>query len=125
MAGGGGGGRGEGGGRGDGAARGNRGDGQSSTTRPTTRNAADAPTTRVARGAGERTHGVLWVEDGKFVRPVRVRIGATDGVNTEVIADEVKEGQQVVLGEATADSAGSNDTKNPFAPQFRRRPGGR
>ncbi len=80
------------------------------------------PTTR--RSGGDRPQrGTLWIEDGQFVRPVQVRLGLTDGTNTEVMADELKEGQAVVIGENTA-SSGGDETKNPFAPQFRRSGGG-
>ena len=51
-------------------------------------------------------------------------LGVTDGLNTEVISDQLKEDQQVVTGEAVAGAAGSDDARNPFAPQFRRGPGG-
>ena len=44
--------------------------------------------------------GRLWVKDGKFVRPVNIHIGATDGTQTEVSGDELKEGMKVVMGES-------------------------
>jgi HlyD family secretion protein len=103
------------------APKGNRGGGggDRSTTQPS--NGA-APTTR--RSGGDRPQrGMLWIEDGQFVRPIAVRLGLTDGTNTEVIADELKDGQAVIIGETTA-SSGGDETKNPFAPQFRRGAGG-
>ena len=63
--------------------------------------------------------GTLWVEEGQFVKPVRVRLGLTDGANTEVISDQIKEDDPVVIGEVSA-SSGGDEAKNPFAPQFRR-----
>ena len=114
-------------------ATGSRGSGGGASAKPAASAAGDpsttAPTTQRARrggdgsgsGSGQRTRGTLWIEDGVYVRPVKVRIGVTDNLNTEVIADELKEGEQVVLGEATAGSGASGDTKNPFAPQFRGR----
>ena len=72
---------------------------------------------------GQRSHGTIWLADGQFARPVRVRLGVTDGINTEVIADELKEGAQVIVGEAVAGAGGGDDARNPFAPQFRSRRG--
>jgi HlyD family secretion protein len=60
--------------------------------------------------------GTLWVPDGAYVRPERVRTGISDGVVTEVVADNLAEGAQVIVGDARAqDAAGST---NPFAPQL-------
>ncbi len=67
-------------------------------------------------------HGRLWVRDGEFVRPIRVRVGLSDGSVTEVSGTNVKEGMQVVIGEESGATAGGSET-NPFLPQiFRSRP---
>jgi HlyD family secretion protein len=71
--------------------------------------------------SAQHTRGMVWVEDGDFVKPIRVRLGVTDGVNTEVISDQIKQGQEVVTGEAVAGSGASDDARNPFAPQFHHR----
>jgi HlyD family secretion protein len=60
--------------------------------------------------------GRVWVEDGAFVRPLKVHIGLTDGVMTQIIDGDLKEGTPVVVGEIH-DSAGG-DTANPFTPQM-------
>jgi HlyD family secretion protein len=61
--------------------------------------------------------GTLWVADGGFVRPLKVKIGMTDGAMTEIIGGDLKEGTDVVVGEnhQNGDEAG---TTNPFAPQM-------
>jgi hypothetical protein len=59
------------------------------------------------------------LKEGEYVRPVEVKTGASDGVNTAVAADNLAEGQEVVIGE-DAQSAQAN-TKNPFVPQIIRR----
>jgi HlyD family secretion protein len=67
----------------------------------------------------EREHhdrGRLWVEDDGYVRPVKVHIGLTDGVHTEILGSELKEGTPVVTGEARANGEGSSS--NPFTPQM-------
>ena len=59
------------------------------------------------------------VEQGKFVRPVHVNVGMTDGIVTEVEEKDLTEGLQVVVGEMTAESKISPGTeKNPFTPQM-------
>jgi HlyD family secretion protein len=60
--------------------------------------------------------GTLWIKDGNFVRPVKVRIGLSDGNMTEILGDSISEGTEVVVGEGHSD-AGANTT-NPFAPQM-------
>ena len=54
------------------------------------------------------------MKDGEFVRAVDVTVGTSDGVNTGVAADALQEGQEVVVGEASANSQAA--TKNPFLP---------
>ena len=33
----------------------------------------------------QHNRGTVWVQEGNFVRPVKVRTGLTDGLNTEVV----------------------------------------
>ena len=61
--------------------------------------------------------GRLWIADGNFVRPVPVKIIATDGTMTEVRGKDVSEGMEVVIGENVATDADS-DTTNPFMPKL-------
>ena len=85
-----------------------------------------SPSTRPAGERGSREHGIVWAKDGKFVKPVRVRIGLSDGANTQIEGKEVTEGMEVVTGEVdTSAGAASGGAKNPFIPQFgNRRRGG-
>ena len=72
--------------------------------------------------------GTVWVPDGNYVRPVRVRVGISDGTMTEVQNDKLAEGTEVVLAEGSpagrggAGSRGGNaansTNSNPFVPQF-------
>ena len=61
--------------------------------------------------------GTLWVRDGKFLRPVQVKVGWTDGTNTEVQGKELNEGMDVVIGEVR-ESNGNGGASNPFAPKM-------
>ena len=69
--------------------------------------------------------GVLWVRDSAQptrVKPLKVRVGISDGVVTEVAPtteDTTLEGMAVVIGEQhDAGDAESGETTNPFAPKF-------
>ena len=86
---------------------------KSDQTRPT------PSKTESARGdAAQR--GILWIPDGKKVRPLRVRLGLTDGGMTEVEGEQLAEGLQIVTGQLDR-AAPSSDTTNPFAPKIPRR----
>ena len=61
--------------------------------------------------------GVLWVAEGNYVRPIRVRAGMSDGINTEVEGQGLTEGMLIVTGLQTSDNSQAS-TKNPFTPQF-------
>jgi HlyD family secretion protein len=118
-----------------------------STTSPGTKPAATTPAgtksadtksadTKSAAGGSKsksgnrKERGLLWVLDKdnpNFLRPIPVRIGATDGVNTIVSSkdkdkDLLKEGTEVISGEAAAAEASSTDATNPFAPSFGKKP---
>ncbi len=64
-----------------------------------------------------REKGTLWMQDGEFVRPVRVKIGVSDGAMTEIVSGDVKAGDEVVSGEPHG-SAGDTATQNPFVPKL-------
>ncbi len=65
-----------------------------------------------------QNRGVVWVLDGTYVRPAKVKLGLTDGTRTEVLdGGDLKEGSVVVSGDAlVVTSTGSSS--NPFAPQM-------
>jgi HlyD family secretion protein len=66
----------------------------------------------------DRSHGVVWVEDKGFVRPVRVTVGLTDGARTELLKvrdeDQLDEGAPVVVG----DGRDGDDAKNQPRPKY-------
>jgi HlyD family secretion protein len=67
----------------------------------------------------DAAEGAVWTQQGSFVRPIKVRLGPSDGSKTEVNGDELKEGLQVVTGQQAKQTADSGTT-NPFVPQIRR-----
>ena len=66
------------------------------------------------------SQGLLWTQDGSYLRPVKVHVGLTDGTMTEVQGDDVKEGMEVIVGEQRQETTDTGTT-NPFAPQPMRR----
>ncbi len=64
----------------------------------------------------QRQQGTLWLADGEFVQPIKVKIGASDGTSTEITGGDIKAGDQVVTGESHGDAGGS--VENPFAPKL-------
>lgn len=71
-----------------------------------------------SRDAGNpSSRSLLWVADGDYVRPLRVRSGMSDGVNTEVEGEGLSEGMLIVTGVQTPENS-QPGTKNPFTPQF-------
>jgi HlyD family secretion protein len=68
-----------------------------------------------------QARGTIWVEQGKFVRSVRVKIWLTDGTLTEVEGKDLTEGLRAVVGEATGEAAvGPSTERSPFTPQMGR-----
>jgi HlyD family secretion protein len=77
------------------------------------------PTPSTPQKSSAGRSGVIWLQDGDFVRPVEVKAGVSDGVSTAVSANGLQEGQTVVISE-DAQSAQSG-TENPFLPRIIRR----
>lgn len=60
----------------------------------------------------------LWLKDGEFVRPIEVMAGISDGKNTAVAEEGLREGDEVVTGEVVGRPA---SVSNPFLPKIIRR----
>ena len=72
------------------------------------------PANQAATRSPDRKNTV-WVLENSGLRAADVRVGISDGLLTAVAGDALREGDQVVIGEAIAGSAASTTT-NPFAP---------
>jgi HlyD family secretion protein len=72
------------------------------------------------------SQGRVWVSEQKQLKPVRLRLGITDGTNTELLAGEVEQGTQVVTGIVLPASArpAAAAAGNPFQQGGGRGPGG-
>jgi len=73
-------------------------------------------------GDGGR-RGLVWAFQDQQLRPIRVRVGVSDGIMTEVGGEDLAEGQEIVVGEQSQ-SAAVADASNPFTPKIPRRPRG-
>lgn len=90
---------------------------QASQIDPAAGKASDEP-------AETADHGRVWVvSGGRFVRPLDVQLGTSDGTSTEISGRGVEQAVQVVLGEegqeeqAGEEAAGADKTSNPFLPK--------
>lgn len=80
-----------------------------------TRSPGSAPASD-GRGTSARGRDKVWIAQGGLVRSIPVRAGLTDGSQTQIEGDELREGMQVVVGEASPGAA-AETTTNPFTPQ--------
>lgn len=64
--------------------------------RPTQEQVAEDIRDKFGSLQGEKE--IVWVEDQGHVRPIKVRLGLSDGKATEVVAGDLKEGTPVVIG---------------------------
>ncbi len=62
-----------------------------------------------------RDRGIVWVVESDFVKPIKVRIGLSDGSMTEILSG-LKGDEHVVVGEEHQGAGG--ETSNPFAPKI-------
>jgi HlyD family secretion protein len=67
-----------------------------------------------AADAELKSRGVVWVESNGLLKPVKVKLGLTDGNQTEVLAGDLSADTAVVTGE-TRSATPADDGGNPFA----------
>lgn len=90
------------------------------------RSVQSKPASHKASRAGDRdkepgTRGAVFVKEGEFVRPIKVRLGLSDGNSTEVLGGDLREGMEVVIHALHVPSSDGNALNNPFAPQIERK----
>jgi HlyD family secretion protein len=65
----------------------------------------------------------IWIADGRFVRPIPVELGLSNGIVTEIAGPDLREGLAAVIGEQAHGGAADQAGRNPFVPQiFRGQP---
>jgi len=79
------------------------------------KSSASAPAAKADASLEER--GRVWIQDGKFARPIEVTLGGSDGIVTEVSGSDIREGMELIVGENRAEQA-AGTTNNPFAPNI-------
>jgi HlyD family secretion protein len=70
-----------------------------------------------SRGSGGK-HGVIWLKDGQFARPIEVTLGQSNGTDTVISGNGASEGHEAIVGEIVASQ--QSESRNPFLPQFHR-----
>ena len=85
----------------------------------TAKDGADSGQQAKASGT-RRTRARVWVVDGEYVKPISVKVGMTDGLNTEISGDGIEEGLEVITGDITPGTVqqATNANTNPFTPQL-------
>lgn len=100
---------------------------QPSQIAPELRSASRGALSRPEAARAERApQAVVWIVAGRYVRPIAVTAGLSDGTYTEVAGKGLVEGQRVVIGTRSAGTrTEETGERNPFAPQiFRGQPSG-
>jgi HlyD family secretion protein len=87
------------------------------TNKATPEGTSRRTSTSAELSGGSMSRGVIWVAEREYVRPIRVRLGLTDGTNTEVEGNGLTEGLEVVTG-LENQASGQTTTTNPFTPRF-------
>jgi len=84
----------------------------------------DQPAPAGSKSAGRSAKGTIWVTDNAGpARPIRVSVGITDALDTEVSGPELKEGMNVITGLRNVEAASAAPPASgasPFVPQLRR-----
>ena len=74
------------------------------------------------------TRGRVWLFINKELKPVNVRLGISDGTNTELLSGELQQNMEVVTGVTGVGSvrpqSGGGGSGNPLLPQRGGPPGG-
>lgn len=72
---------------------------------------------------GKAIERTVWVFAGGSVRPVKITTGLNDGINSEILSGDLKEGDLVVTGTVTISPEDQKATKpgaSPFIPKMKR-----
>ena len=60
---------------------------------------AGSPASASDKKTPQAARGTIWIKDGQFVRPLEVTLGISDGLNTAMAAQELRDGRMVIIGE--------------------------
>ncbi len=78
------------------------------------------PKAKPEKAKEQADRGRVWVLDSPEAqpRPIKVQVGISDGLSTEVTSSDLKEDMEVVTGEARPSDLASDQTTNPFMPKL-------
>ena len=81
--------------------------------------AAKDPSPGAGQGKKEKSvkNGIVWLRDGQFIKPMKVKVGATDGLSSSISGDGVTEGLEIITGQALSQQVVETVT-NPFTPKL-------
>jgi HlyD family secretion protein len=65
---------------------------------------ANGETGLAESSSSREPEAVVWVEKGEFVKPIKIKVGLSDGVVTEIFGDTLQEGSVIVVGVNKGDS---------------------
>jgi HlyD family secretion protein len=77
---------------------------------------------RGAPSGGEQPRALLWRQEGRWLCPVEVRVGLTDGTDTEIISDGLSEGDSIVSGVQRKPTGGGNSGNSLIPTVNKRKP---
>jgi len=83
--------------------------------RPETAGAPKRDATKKKSTSTERANAsVIWRQEGEALKPVRVKLGLTDGVSTEVVTEQLHEGDRIAVPQQQAGAATKSGTAFPM-----------
>jgi HlyD family secretion protein len=93
-------------------------DSQETAGKRKARGSAAQPTAPAQASQDETARGTVWLPEGIYVKPVKVRLGPTDGSSTEVQSQNLHEDMQVVVGEQLKVEQNQESAGSPFTPKI-------
>ena len=73
-----------------------------------------------AAGLRSGRERIVWVRDGSWPRPEKITVGLNDGIVTEVVSGNLKEGMEIITGSTVVSASETADAANagsPFLPK--------
>ena len=78
----------------------------------------DTEQTIAENGSKTPSKPKIWILEGKKIKPLEVTTGITNGLETEIRGEGLKEGMEIVCGINSGDQKNAS-TNSPFVPQFK------
>lgn len=82
------------------------------------RDSSDAAASKNGKGKRDAFSGMVHTLQGDVLTPVNVTLGITDNRNTEIVSGDLKEGDQVVIGDSISGTTPQSGNKPPMGRMF-------